>query len=182
MLEECLFIYVSSVSCTAGRKSSPLRACTALPTVMRRDNETRTSNVDFPKGDISADLNRLYINNGTRGMLEGEHFDQLDSVFRFVAAFVDRAEGRNHRHLMISVHTSFSEFWHLLDRIHLRRVQALQALNSTEHHIQNFEELLNDTFDAFRGTGLYILKCHLYDSVTEDLDGFRCLELLSSPT
>lgn len=39
-------------------------------------------------------------------MLEGKDFDELDSLFIFVAAFVDGAMAEQHPHLITHVHAS----------------------------------------------------------------------------
>ena len=44
---------------------------------------------DFSKKECSTGLNGIYKNTGLRGMLEGDDYKVLDSIFPFVFAYVD---------------------------------------------------------------------------------------------
>lgn len=52
--------------------------------------------VGFLKGDIMANLNGLYTNSWIRGFLKGKDFDQLDIVFSFEWAYLNRSIGDKH--------------------------------------------------------------------------------------
>lgn len=62
----------------------------------------------------------------------------------------------------------------------MEHVLALQFMNETRHHIQNFKALLKNTFDPYCETGLYNLRFYSHGQVIEDLDPLGLLELLSS--
>lgn len=49
--------------------------------------------MDFSRSNTSTDVNRLFTGTTVRGVLEEKHYRNLDSVFPFVAAFIDRARG-----------------------------------------------------------------------------------------
>lgn len=68
-----------------------------LLTDMHGEHGTKTMNIDILKGSIPADKNGLCTNSENRGMLERKDFEQVDSVFQIVAAFVDRALDQQHR-------------------------------------------------------------------------------------
>lgn len=135
MLEEYRLNYISSVSIAVGRRTSLLKDSNLLLTAMSGDSGTETMNADFSKGDILAELNGLYTNIGIRDMHETKTFDHLDSVLPFLAAIVDRAMGKRHRHPMTNVLTNFSERGHLLSRNNMKHVQTLHFLNTMQQRI-----------------------------------------------
>lgn len=62
----------------------------------------------------------------------------------------------------------------------MEQVLALQSLNKILHGTQNFQALLKNILAVYCENGLYALKFHITDQVVEDLDRYRCVELLSS--
>lgn len=180
MLKEWLLLYLSFAFTAAGFRKVERRTCDINLTDICRDSGTEIMNVDFLQEDILNDLKVLYRSNGNRSMLKGKEFDQLDSVFTFVAAFVNGSMGEEHRYQMTHIRTKFSKLLHLLHHKKMHHVLALQYLNTILQCAQNIKELLKDTFNTDGETSLYLLKFHLLDHVVEDLDHFRCLGLVSS--
>lgn len=110
ILKEGRFVYFLSFTDAADRRTSLLRGCNLLLTDIRRRSGTETKNVDFSKGYISSDLSALYTNKVIKGKLEAKDFGQLDSVFPFLAAFVEKAVSEEHRlpqHMSIPTFPSF---------------------------------------------------------------------------
>lgn len=70
MVMECTPIYISSAAAATGHRTSLLRACNLLQTVIRKHIGSENINVDVSKGDISAEMNRLQTNNGISSTIE----------------------------------------------------------------------------------------------------------------
>lgn len=77
----------------SGMKHGALRGCNALLMCIEEDCDIPGMRVDVSEEDTSADLNGLFTNTGIRGMLAGKDYRNGDSLFSFVAAFIDRATG-----------------------------------------------------------------------------------------
>lgn len=149
MLIKFLFIYVSSAPSKAGWRTSLLRARSLLLTAANRQIGTRSINGDFWNEYISADLNGLYSRNAVRYILEGKELNNLDSMFPFVADFVDRAMGEKPRHPITHVYSQIFGLRHLLSHEGLEQVLTPRYLNTFQHCIQNFRALLKNTFDTY---------------------------------
>lgn len=65
-----LVSYILSIPAAAGWRTSPLTACSPLLTAIRTERETEPINIYCLNGDILADANRLYTENGVKRMLE----------------------------------------------------------------------------------------------------------------
>lgn len=104
--------------------------------------------------------------------MEENYFDQLHSVFPFVAALVGIAVGEQHPHSKTVVLFKLPELQQLLKRITSKHVLALLSANKIQRRIQNPETNLRDMFDSYLETGLYTLRAHLPDHIIEDLDFF----------
>lgn len=115
MLEERVLIFISSVPAAAARRKSKLYACNLLFTVMCRGGGAETMNVDFFKEEVSTDLNGYYTYHIPGSKLKGKYFEQLYSIFHFVAASVNGVMAEEQQQPVTHVHTSFSELRHPLD-------------------------------------------------------------------
>lgn len=155
-------------------------ACKLLLAIICGESGTKTVNVEFSNGDVSADPKWIYTDSAIRGMLEGKDFDHVGFVFPFLRAFLDREMGEPNRHLIARAHKKFSKLRCDLNCKSMEDVQALRFLNTSQHRIQNLNASLKDTYDSYCETGLYTLKVHILHQVVENLDRFGCLELLSS--
>lgn len=113
--------------------------------------------------------------------MEGNYFEQLDFVIPVVAYFVYRAIGGDHRDPLTDLDASFSKLPNLLNE-KMKHFIALQFLKANQHNVQSFHALKKDKMDAYCGKGGYNLKFHLRDNVIEDLDCFKCTELLTNST
>lgn len=65
-----------------------LKACKRFVTAIRRDTRAKTVDVEFSKGEISADLNGLYSKNRIEDVLERKSLTKVNSVLPFLADFV----------------------------------------------------------------------------------------------
>jgi len=75
------------------KRLSTLRACNSVLRQMERDSQISGLHVDFSTKESSTQLNGIFLSTGLRGMLEGKDYRNLDYVFPFVSAYVDRFRG-----------------------------------------------------------------------------------------
>lgn len=61
----------------------------AYPLAIKNDVRCKEVRVDYSRGDMSFELNRLSSNPGLKGMMEGKDLRTSDMVLIFVARFVD---------------------------------------------------------------------------------------------
>lgn len=93
MMRECPFVYdfLEGLLQVEGRHY--LGRCHLLLPANENESVTPTPRADLAREDVSADYNRLYINNRIREMLEGEGFKALEVDFAFSEEILDRATG-----------------------------------------------------------------------------------------
>lgn len=84
---------------------------------------------------MPAELIELHTNNGTRSMLEGKDFDELQSVLSFAAVLVDKAIDGLHRYTTTHVYTKFFELRHLLNYNNMEHVLRSESLNTILRHV-----------------------------------------------
>lgn len=109
MLKKYILTHVSSAPSAAGRRTSLLIACYLLLAVICKGSEAKSMNADASKKDVSASLNGTDTNNRITGMLEEKNFKQLDSLYSFVVAFVNRAMGEQNHHPVKHAYINFSQ-------------------------------------------------------------------------
>lgn len=88
MIKGRLFIYISYSFAAASRRTSLLRASSPLQDIIRTESRIETKNIDFSIRCIFVDLNGLYTRSGNIEVLKVTIFDQLNSIFPFLAAFL----------------------------------------------------------------------------------------------
>lgn len=110
-------------------------------------------------------------------MPDGKDIVQLESIFSFVAAFVDRTLGINYCHSMTHVHFIFSELRHLLNRKDMGETKMLQSLNIIQNHIRYLKALPTNKFHACWRTVLYTLKSNLHEHIIKKLVLLRMFEI-----
>lgn len=79
--------------------------CNAYLPVIGADGGGLSLKVDLSKGDTLSDLNGLFMDTNTRGMLEGKLDCRLDMVVNFVTGLIYRATGPVEYGLMTRLHT-----------------------------------------------------------------------------
>lgn len=155
-----------------------LRACNSLLRAMQDDCTTRSIHIDFSTKEASSALNGIFLQTGIRGMLEGKDYRNLDYVFPFVAAFVDRISGCEEGGIT-AVHTLYSNLLFKLfteiendgiSYIELRKIEAL---------VRRLKKECKRLFDPYVKKGLYTLKFHLLDHLVEDLGKYGSLDYLN---
>lgn len=58
---------------------------------IQRESGTAVVEADFSRRYVSFEVNRLFVNTGVRGLLEGKEYEAVDMMLPFVARFEDGA-------------------------------------------------------------------------------------------
>lgn len=74
-------------------RTAILRCCNEMLKRIQEESYVQGLNVDFSSGDSCNALNGLFTRDGICGMLEAKNYRQVDQVFPFIAAFIDRVVG-----------------------------------------------------------------------------------------
>ena len=161
------------------KRAAILRACNSLLKVLEEDCDISNLHVDFSVKEASTTLNGLFLETGVKGMLEGKDYKQLDYVFPFVMAFVDRITGMIDNG-QTKVHTMYSDLLYQLYHNIERNGLNPQTADSLEQHIALFKQTCKDIFEKHVNRGLFTLKFHLLDHLVEDLRKYGTLDFLDA--
>ena len=166
-------VYINS------KKTAILRGCNSLLRVIEKDSGISRIHVDFSTKEASSRLNGLFMDNGIRGMLEGKDYRNLDFVFPFVAAYIDRFIGCK-KGILTKVNTMYSDIVHEL--FHTIETQGFTEgdADRLDSLIINFKTECKHVFSSNVENGLFTLKFHLLDHLVEDLRNFGSLDVLSA--
>ena len=192
LLKSCTFQLVSSkyparysfgkktTSSTMQSKKVPLlSACNTLLRTMEKDSGLPDLHIDFSSKDASSRLNGIFLTKGLRGMLEGKDYRNLDTVFPFVASFLDTATGSTTGDLT-EVHTLYIELVRYLEFIDKNSGVTDEILKALTTKLGTFKGKTVKLFEPYVDTGLFTLKFHLLDHLVEDLSKFTSLDFLSA--
>ena len=192
LLKSCTYQLVSSkypatysfgkktTSSTMQAKKVPLlSACNTLLRCMEADSGLPDLHIDFSSKDASSRLNGIFLTNGLRGMLEGKDYRNLDTVFPFVASFLDTVTGSKSGDLT-TVHTLYTELVRTLEVIDKRTGVTQEILQVLATKIERFKHQTVKLFEPYVDNGLFTLKFHLLDHLVEDLSKFASLDFLSA--
>lgn len=192
LLKTCTFHLVSSkkqVIFKTGHKSKQqqfaskkvpiLSGCNTYLRCMERDNGVPDLHVDFSSKDASDRLNGIFLQTGLRGMLEGKDYRKLDTVFPFVASFIDTISGSETAELT-RVHMQYTEIILALESIDNTTGIDKTILADIQNKITAFKQNTINLFAPHISSGLFTLKFHLLDHLVEDLTRFAGLDVLSA--
>ena len=192
LLTSCTYQLVSSkypatysfgkktIKSTLHAKKIPLlSACNTLLRCIEADSGLPDLHVDFSSKDASSRLNGIFLTTGVRGMLEGKDFRKLDTVFPFVASFVDTVTGSDSG-AITNVHTQYTEIIRDLEMIDKTTGVTKVILGVLSSKIESFKRQTVQLFEPYVDTGLFTLKFHLLDHLVEDLSKFTSLDFLNA--
>ena len=163
----------------SSKRTPILRACNSLLRAIEEDSTTTSIHVDFSTKETSSALNGLFLESGIRGMLEGKDYRNLDYVFPFVAAFIDRVTGCEEGGIT-TVHTVYSNLpFILFTEVEQHGVSHIEGLKIGAL-IKRLKKECKRVFDPYVQKGLYTLKFHLLDHLVEDLLKYGSLDYLSA--
>jgi len=192
LLKSCTFQLVSSkkrVIFKTGHKSQQqqfaskkvpiLSGCNTYLRCIERDNGVPDLHVDFSSKDTSDRLNGIFLQTGLRGMLEGKDYRKLDTVFPFIASFIDTVSGSETAELT-RVHMQYTEIILALESIDNNTGIDKSILADIQNKITAFKQNTTNLFAPHIRSGLFTLKFHLLDHLVEDLTRFAGLDVLSA--
>ena len=187
LLKQCTYYYVTSkhkVSfqhirkntkmTISSKKSAIMRGCNNYLRAIQSDSGISSLRVDFSSKNASVTLNGLFLETGIRGMLEGKDYRNVDFVFPFIAAFIDRITQETKADLT-SIHVLYSDLLHHLSvevdnkGLNKPRLERLRKL------VQSLKKSSSEFFSRFVDKGLYTLKFHLLDHLPEDIEKYASL-------
>ena len=192
-LKECIFVYISALSndesvfkepsgngIIRGAKTALLRGCNSILRAFEADFRVSNLHVDFSSSQKSAQLNGFFTNTGVKGMLEGKDYHQLDMVFPFVAAFIDRASRRTIEAPLTSVCTAYSDLLNTLMFTKQRGGFSKEDIRKLSDEVLSFKKKATDVLGNLDDINLFTLKFHLLDHLCNDLARFGDLSLLDA--
>ena len=161
------------------KKMAILRACNSLLRAFEKSDTISSLHIDFSTKDNTCRLNGILLEAGVRGMLEGKDYRNLDFVFPFVAAYVDKISGCTSNGLTL-VHTMYSDLLTvLLDDVERDGVND-DSIRAISKRIASFKKECVKCFSPYVSNGLFTLKFHLLDHLTDDLKRYGSLSFLSA--
>jgi len=192
-LKECTVSYLSSATLETNPtkkgykrkkfkscKNQLLSGCNNLLIGYQNDFRVTRLRVDFSSSQTSGQLNGFFTSTGVKGMLEGKDYHAIDTVFPFVAGFLDKATGFHNVAHLTTVHTLYSDLInHLLfnennqDWPHSRESDISTI-------IKVFKSTASNLFGTLEDLNLFTLKFHNLDHIAEDVARFGDLSLLDA--
>lgn len=86
-----------------------LNGCNSLLTAYQNDFDLRGLRVDFSTNQNSSQLNGFFTSADVKGMLEGKDYSAIDTVFSFIAAFIDHVTESKDNPVLTRIHTMYSD-------------------------------------------------------------------------
>ena len=163
----------------SSKKTSILRACNSYLRVIDENSGITSLRVDFSTKAASATLNGLFLENGVRGMLEGKDYRNVDMVFPFVCAFLDR-KTQETSGVLTKISTMNSSLLTMLYYEIDRKGLTAERLSTLRDRIRMLKIDMASFYKRFTQTGLFTLKFHLLDHLAEDLSKYCSLAYLDS--
>lgn len=161
-------------------KTLLLRACNSYLSFINDTHSLPDLNVDFSRKDSSLQLNGLFLHSGVRGMLEGKDYRNVDKVFPFVMAFVDRVLGHTTSCPLTNIAVLYSE----IRLVHLHQYAhagcSAKDISILKQKIDSLKECTIQLFKDHCDHGLFTLKFHLLSHLVNDLERFSSLDFLSA--
>jgi len=145
----------------------------------RMENESYIPDfvVDFSSKSNPTDLNGLYSKDGLIGMMEAKNYKCLDTIFPFVASFIDRCCGELSGPLtticslyndivQCTIHRDCSPPWTSLS------VQKLRKM------ILTFKTFMVQIFQDYHPSGLRTVKFHMLNHLDENIESFGDMRMV----
>ena len=177
LLKIMLFEFITSLG---SKRTSILRACNAILRQIEIDSHISQLHVDFSKKESSTQLNGIFLATGIRGMLEGKDFKNLDYVFPFIAAYVDRFRDKPNDPSLTVINAMYSDL--LFKLFHTVQLYGMSQsdLKEIESHVCELKKKAKEVFSPIVQRGLYTLKFHLLDHLVTDLERYTSLDFLDA--
>lgn len=166
-------------SAICSKKTAILSGCNTLLRAIERDSGVSGLHVDFSGKDASSCLNGIFLQTGLRGMLEGKDYRRLDTVFPFVAAFIDTVTGSETGQLT-KVHMLYTELLLLLEKIDHSDGINDEIISTLSKKVNTLIQLTQTLFEPYVENGLFTLKFHILHHLVEDVKRYTSLEYLSA--
>jgi len=160
-------------------KNQILKACNSILRDIQENNHTPGLHFDFSTKDCSKQLNGIFTNDGLKGMLEGKDYRNLDYVFPFVTAFIDKITGQNNNPELTEINIIYTDIVNELTRP-IQKVNLQQKCDKLRKKIKKWKDLYKAFFEKYCDEGLFTLKYHLMDHLVDDLEKYTDLSFIAS--
>ena len=160
-------------------KTAILRGCNSLLAAIQNQYPLSGVNVDFSKKEASTSLNGLFTADGLKGMLEAKEYRAIDYVFPFVAAFVDRALGNEKNPHQTIIHSMYSGLLRYI-LCDIRGEVGKDIRCEIQMRVSNLKKKVVEIYGPHCENGLFTLKFHLLDHLSEDITNYALLEYVDA--
>lgn len=182
MLKECTVVMMKDES----RKSSAITSSNGAPRTFKsirrhvlgsansflkqvqRGSAGYGLHVDFSKGDHANRLNGFFTETGVVGMIEGKDYDNLDMVFPFVGAIIDRCCGLSDAPLA-SCFTRYTDMFNLTFRYCRRPGWSNGELHQLSSMLEALKREATSVFSRYQPSEMKTCKWHGLDHLLDDI-------------
>lgn len=161
-------------------KSQLLNGCNNLLSAYQKEFPIPGLQVSFSTAQKSSQLNGFFTSTGVKGMLEGKDYAAVDTVFPFIAAFLDRAIGCADNPALTTVHTLYSDIVNQL--LYTKPERKLHGNENvvTSETIRRLKMVAKNLFEDLEDFNLFTLKFHMLDHIAEDVSRFGALNFVDA--
>lgn len=135
---------------------------------------------DYSATPKSNNLNGLHISTGLKGMLEGKDYSNIDMVFPFIAAFLDRVLGYADNQQLTMIHSLYSDVVNMVMYNTPDWELQHENVNHLEQKVRMLKRSAKELFEHLEEVNLFTLKFHMLDHVSNDLYKFGILSFLDA--
>lgn len=191
LLKICLFKYLSSDfevdtfkygdtvrMKISSLKENLLRAGNSILSNIDEKYPMNGKRVDFSRQEYRTGINGLFLKTGVRGMLEGKDWKNIDMVFPFVAAFVDKMSGCRKGGLLTKVNVQYTEILHDVYYNFPAEGVTESDIMLLKQKITSFQKGCIKLFGESCKTGLHTLKFHMLHHLAENVEKYIDVTLM----
>ena len=154
-----------------------LKACNEMLKRIEMESYVPGCHVDFSSKDGSNALNGLFTNEGICGMLEAKNYREVDYVFPFVAAFIDRVCGDRKGTLTDLCVMYIDLVQECFERSNSTSWDE-EKISKVEDHISSFQSICVRHFGNHQPSRFNTEKFHMLAHLGDDVRRFGDMTML----